>query len=276
MPPPTTPTARFNRAFKKLSVFAQVVFWIISMLSIYHLSWKITSQHWDKVTRDITACKIATVTILQFATIKIQTRMKVDKFTLQNRMILRVLVLAAWASAELPKVVFLQYCTITFAPGISERGPLFWAKHDRAKDNVCHWKCKCSRVRKDSDKNEKQKRQKPWYKNCQSQDNFFHWKCQHILGWKARIFFFNLYSFLWQAWASKCDLKLSEQHLHGWQWVCWHKNSNEAICENNIVCFYVASVCENGMKSCQNCSGLSSMEVGAPIWPQEVTSYQYK
>ena len=33
---------------------------------------------------------------------------------------------------------------------------------------------------------------------------------------------------------------------------------------------------ENGMKSCQNCSGLSSMEVGAPIWPQEVTSYQYK
>ena len=33
---------------------------------------------------------------------------------------------------------------------------------------------------------------------------------------------------------------------------------------------------EHGMKSCQNCPGLSSMEVGAPIWPQEVTSYQYK
>ena len=138
------------------SIFAQVVFWIISMLSLYHLSWKITSQHWDKVTRDITACKIAPVTILQFATFRIQTGMKVDKFTLQNRMILRVLVLAAWASAELPKVVF--FLTITFAPGISERGPLFWAKHDRAKDNVCHGKCKCSRVRQDTDKNEKQKK----------------------------------------------------------------------------------------------------------------------
>ena len=134
------------------SVVAQVFFWIISMLSIYHLSWKITSQHWDKVTRDIAACKIATLTIRN-----LQTGIKVNQFTLQNRMILRVLVLAAWASADLPKVVF-QYCTITFAPGISERGPLFWAKHDRAKDNVCHWKCKCSRVRKYKDKNEKQKK----------------------------------------------------------------------------------------------------------------------
>ena len=33
---------------------------------------------------------------------------------------------------------------------------------------------------------------------------------------------------------------------------------------------------ENGMKSCQTCSGLSSMEVDVPIWPQEVTSYKYK
>ena len=98
------------------SIFAQVVFWIISMLSLYHLSWKITSQHWDKVTRDITACKIAPVTILQFATFRIQTGMKVDKFTLQNRMILRVLVLAAWASAELPKVVFSSILHDNFCP----------------------------------------------------------------------------------------------------------------------------------------------------------------
>ena len=41
-----------------------------------------------------------------FAIRNLQTGMEVNKFTLQNRMILRVLVLAAWASAELPKVVF--------------------------------------------------------------------------------------------------------------------------------------------------------------------------
>ena len=66
------------------------------------------------------------------------------------RMILRLLWLAAVASAELPKAHNqnkshvrnqLPCDDLTFGTGISEGWTLFWSKHDGAEDHVRHWYC---------------------------------------------------------------------------------------------------------------------------------------